>query len=262
MPVDRPSPTYQRFLQALSARARQAEVELLITGLDSSMAYGAEGRVPTAWPVDGLIALDAGKAMNRFREDSRNDDTPIAIIGLETFANADSVAWDLVGASREAVERMIAGGARRIVHLTPSWVYEGYPREQRRRGYREAMEAAGLDTLFVPVADDTSRAAEAAFRGFTSVDAVFAFNDTYAIGAARALLAHGRRIPEDCAVWGFGDYPEGADFRVPLSTLRIPLEPIVERAWEWLMERIANPALDPRLELLPMDLVERASTRV
>ncbi len=261
MPVDRPTPTYQRFLQAISARAREGGVELLITGLDSSMAYGAEGKAPTAWPVDGLIALDAGRAMTRFREDPANDGTPLAIIGLEQFANSDSVAWDLLGGAREAVARMIRAGARRPVHVTPRWVFDGYLREQRRRGYTEAVLEAGLEPRFVVVDGETSRDAEAAMRNEDIPDAVFGFNDTYAIGAARAVLAAGAKIPDDCLVWGFGDYPEGPDFRVPISTLGVPLEAVLDRAWSWLMERIEIPSLPPRLELIPMDIIERDSSR-
>ena len=265
MPVDRPAPNYQRFLQAISARAREGGYELLITGLDSSMAYGAEGRTPTAWPVDGLIALDAGRAMTRFREDPANDGTPLAIIGLERFANSDSVAWDVAGGARDVVGRMIRAGARRVIHVTPRWIFEGYPREQRRRGYGEALAEAGLEPHFVTVDGETSRDAEIATAAYLEAngvpDAVFGFHDAYAIGAARAVLAAGAAIPEDCAVWGFGDYPAGLDFRVPISTLSIPLEAALDRAWEWLMARIEEPGLPSRLESMPMGVIERDSSR-
>lgn len=265
MPVDRPAPNYQRFLQALSARAREGEYELLITGLDSSMAYGAEGRLPTAWPVDGLIALDAGRAMARFREDPANDGTPLAIIGLERFANSDSVAWDVAGGAREAVGRMIRSGAKRIVHVTPRWIFEGYPREQRRRGYSEAIAEAGLEPDFVIVEGETSRDAEIAMAASVTAsgvpDAVFAFHDACAIGAGRAVLATGATIPGDCLLWGFGNYAEGLDFRVPISTLGIPLEAAFDRSWTWLMARIEDPLLPSRLELIPMDVIERDSSR-
>ncbi len=92
-------------------------------------------------------------------------------------------------------------------------------------------------------------------------EAAFGFHDAYAIGAARTALAAGAAIPEDCLILGFGDYPQGLDFRVPISTLGIPLESSLDRAWEWLMSRIEEPHLPSRFELIQMDTIERESSR-
>lgn len=265
VPLERPNLTYLWFLQAIDAKAKASGYDILITGIEGTLAYGAQGKTPYVWPVDGLIAVDAGKAVRVFREDARNDSIPVAIFGLELFDNTDSVSWDLMKAAREVTERLIAKGCRRIVHVTLDWILNDYPREQRRRGYSEAMEAAGLTPEFVSVTGESSSASEDAVTAYLKdhsvPDAIFGATDALAIGSTRAVMAKGGSVPQDCKVWGFGDLPEGKDFRVPLSTIRIPISAVVEQAWDWLIERVDAPETEGRRALLEMELVERESSR-
>src|ERR1700691_770703 len=84
--------------------------------------------------------------------------------------------------------------------------------------------------------------------------ALFAYNDISAIGAIRALLEHGLRVPQDVSVMGFDDIP-GAAFHTPsLTTVRQPLERMGEVAAQSLLERIeglkeypAEIAIEPEL---------------
>lgn len=265
IPVDRIVPTYMRFLKAINAKARESGYDLMITGLDSSMAYAAEGRPPNVWPVDGVIAVDAGKSIEVFRADPQNDKTPVVVLGLETFSNSDAVSWDVAAGAKASTQMLIASGCRRIVHVTLDWVIANFPREQRRKGYTEAMVAAGLKPEFLEVADESRAAAEASVLALlgkgTAPDAFFCFTDVLAVGTVRALLNSGIQVPNDCQVCGFGNYPDGEDYRVPLTTLQIPVESIVDQAWQWLMGRIQNPNLERRLALLPMVSIERDSTK-
>jgi DNA-binding LacI/PurR family transcriptional regulator len=265
MPLDRPVITYMRYLQLFSELAGRAGYDLMITGLTAEMAMTPERPLPVSFPVDGIISLDAGKAMETFRKDPQNDETPVVILGYEEVANGDSVAWDVSGAAREATQALIRAGAERIVHVTLDWILERFPREKRRTGYREAMEEAGLEPEYVGVQGETSARAEEAVLAYVQEkgvpDAIFGFTDPLAIGAARAVQGLGVQVPEACIVWGFGDFPEGEDFRVPLSTIRAPLAAIASQAFEWLLDRIEHPERESRQVVLPMELVRRASTR-
>jgi DNA-binding LacI/PurR family transcriptional regulator len=266
MPVDRPNITFLKYLQAINARAHEENYDLLITGLDASMAYTGEGRQPNIWPVDGVISLDAGKAIRTFREDRQNDDVPVAVLGLEEYLNSDRVSWDIVDAARQVTRLLIARGCTSILHVTMDWVLDNFPREQRRRGYTEAMAEGNLAPSFLAVNAETSHAAASAVSDYIKKNgvpqAIFAFTDTLAIGAARAVFESGSSVPEECVIWGYGDYPESEDFRVPLSTIRIPMREVVDQAWTWLMERIEAPLAENRLSLISMELIERKSTQV
>jgi LacI family transcriptional regulator len=90
-------------------------------------------------------------------------------------------------------------------------------------------------------------------------DAIICGNDQTAIGAMRELQAAGIRVPADIAVVGFDDMRLSALLAPPLTTIRQPMRLLGERACSRLLQRIADPALPPRVERLPTELVIRES---
>ncbi len=261
MPIDRPNLTYLRTLQVLSRETKKGEYDMMVVGVDAQLAYSAEGRLPYQWPVDGIISLDAGKAVKAYRDIPGNDITPVVILGLEEFVNGDAVSWDVLEGSKEATRRLIAEGRKRILHVTLDWILRDFPREQRRRGYTEAMEEAGLVPEFLTIPAETSSATRLAMEDYltshAAPDGCTCFTDALAVGVASALGHHSIPIPEGCRIWGFGNYPEAEDYRVPISTMHSPLEDVVHQAWTWLRERIDDPTIPTRVVNLPMILVDR-----
>jgi LacI family transcriptional regulator len=75
--------------------------------------------------------------------------------------------------------------------------------------------------------------------------ALFAFNDISAIGAIRALLEAGRRVPEDVSVVGFDDIQSAAFQNPALTTVRQPLRQMGIIAAETLLRRINAPTKAP-----------------
>lgn len=90
-------------------------------------------------------------------------------------------------------------------------------------------------------------------------DAVVCGNDQMAIGAMRELIAGGLRVPGDVAVVGFDDIYPGIVIAPSLTTVHQPMRLLGERACSRLLERIADPSLPSRVELLPTELVVRES---
>lgn len=70
--------------------------------------------------------------------------------------------------------------------------------------------------------------------------ALFAYNDSLAIGAIRAIHEAGLRVPEDISVVGFDDILSAAYCIPPLTTVRQPLEKMGEIAARTLLDRIEN----------------------
>jgi LacI family transcriptional regulator len=90
-------------------------------------------------------------------------------------------------------------------------------------------------------------------------DAIICGNDQTAIGAMRELQAAGIRVPADIALVGFDDMSLSALLAPPLTTIRQPMRLLGERACSRLLQRIADPALPTRAELLPTELIIRES---
>ncbi len=91
--------------------------------------------------------------------------------------------------------------------------------------------------------------------------ALFAFDDASAIGAIRALLDAGLRVPEDVSVVGFDDIQNAAYHNPRLTTVRQPLREMGQIAARVLLERINNPELsDGTFVVVDPELIVRDST--
>jgi LacI family transcriptional regulator len=93
-------------------------------------------------------------------------------------------------------------------------------------------------------------------------DGVFCFNDGIAAGAMEAILEAGLRIPQDVAVIGAGNVRYSNLLRVPLSTIDQDSSRIGASAAELLLEEmLSSTPMRPRTVMMPLQLVERESTR-
>jgi DNA-binding LacI/PurR family transcriptional regulator len=176
-----------------------------------------------------------------------------------------------VGAARAATEHLIGIGRKRIAVIGAHPVSQDDIRSAnlRIRGYREALDAAGIpyDPALVRVAAPWHREnGVAAMRQLLAesvhFDSVFTFNDTLGLGALRALGEAGVRVPEDVALIGFDNIDE-ARFSVPSMTSVDPgRDEIATVAVQLLIDRInakGTPA-PPRQVLAKYAVVEREST--
>jgi LacI family transcriptional regulator len=75
---------------------------------------------------------------------------------------------------------------------------------------------------------------------------------------ARAL---GLAVPQDLSVIGFDNIPESALSHPPLTTIDQSIQEMGYQATRLLIERIADPLLEPVHRTLPTELVVRQSCR-
>jgi LacI family transcriptional regulator len=93
-------------------------------------------------------------------------------------------------------------------------------------------------------------------------DGIFCFNDPSALGAMRAILEAGLRIPQDLAVVGCGNLSYSDFLRIPLSSVDQANETIGRLAAE-LALKIAHKKVQvrPKIEFVHPHLVVRASSQ-
>ena len=202
--------------------------------------------------------------------DALNVSYPLVLLGERIFGGpVDHVTMRNVEAARAATEHLISRGRRRIAVIG---AHEGEiigSAGLRLRGYREALDAAGIpfDPALVSYTTLWHRANGAmAMRELLATgvqfDAIFGLNDTLALGAMRVLQESGLSVPRDVAVMGFDDLDE-AQYSLPaLSTISPGQAEIAETAVSVLLERIRNPELQapPREYLAEFSVVPREST--
>jgi LacI family transcriptional regulator len=91
---------------------------------------------------------------------------------------------------------------------------------------------------------------------------VFGANDAMAIGCMRQIKEAGLRIPEDVAIVGFDDIEMSALVEPRLTTVRVFKEELGRLALERLVEMIHAKSNKIVTTLVPVELVERESTKV
>jgi DNA-binding LacI/PurR family transcriptional regulator len=90
--------------------------------------------------------------------------------------------------------------------------------------------------------------------------ALVCYNDISAIGAIRALMNHGLRVPEDVSIVGFDDILSAAYHNPSLTTIRQPLQHMGGVAARILLQRIRGQAAFPDAVPILPELVIREST--
>jgi DNA-binding LacI/PurR family transcriptional regulator len=196
---------------------------------------------------------------------------PIVLLGERIFAGpTDHVTMQNVEAAKAGTEYLLGLGRRRIAVIG---AHEGEvvgSAGLRLQGYRQALEEAGIpfDPRLVGYAGLWHRqngaiATRRLVESGADFDALFAFNDTLALGAMRTLQEAGIRIPGQVSVLGWDDTDE-AQYSLPsLTTIDPGVPEIVETAVRLLTERIGVPAGergDPQEVYAAFRIVEREST--
>ena len=228
--------------------------------------------------LDGLIVVALPVEDEQVRA-VRREGLPTVLVDVE-HEGLSSVAVDNVAGGELATRHLLERGHTRIAYVGDGPVSPlGFTSsEPRVRGYRRALEAAGLEVderlvWRAPIDPDRpwrgphnrvdARAGVAGLlRGPAPPTAVFAASDLQAVGALEAAREAGARVPEDLAVIGFDD-TELADI-VGLTTVRQSLERSGAEGTGLLLAALAGDldALEGRVALgLPLEVVERRTSR-
>ena len=177
---------------------------------------------------------------------------------------ADCVLADDRSGAREAVEHLIAHGHRRIACLSDS--EDLYTARERRAGYRDALDAAGIpgDDELARAGSHDAGAAERYTRALLELaperrpTAIFSANNRNTIGALRAL----KEWPREVALVGFDDFELADLVSTPVTVVRSHPSRLGEAAASLAFERLGGDDGPARRVVLPTELVPRGSGEV
>ena len=184
----------------------------------------------------------------------------VAFIGRHHVAG-DAILPDNVGGARQLAQHLIGLGHREV------GVISGPPllttTRDRLSGFTGALRQAGVELAPDRIVygdftrDSGAAAALELLDRHPDLTAIFAMNDQMAIGALAALHQRGVPVPEQVSVAGFDDIPSSRDVTPALTTVRVPMAEMGQRAFELTLESARS---ELRIEHLPCDLIPRAST--
>jgi LacI family transcriptional regulator len=177
----------------------------------------------------------------------------------------DSLTIQNCRGAKEMVTHLISLGHKRIGIIKGS--PRNYDAAERLRGYRTALREAGItpDPSLELVGSFTEAGGYAATMELLSMtvrpSAIFAANDSMAIGALSALRESGVQVPEEMAVAGFDDIPLARYMDPPLSSVHVPIWELGARAVELLLHGVTHKNDHARRrERVSTELVIRRST--
>jgi len=183
----------------------------------------------------------------------------VVVVGRHR-ASFDGVLPDNIGGARRMTKRLVEMGHERIGVIAGPAVLTTI--EDRLRGVREELAAAGLSLPDERIVysnfdrDGGYGAVSQLMQASPDVTAIFALNDTMAVGALVGLRDQGVDVPGAISVVGFDDIPTVRDVTPALTTVHLPMEQMGARAMRL---AVKPPAKQPRRVGMPATIVERDS---
>ncbi|WP_432492356.1 LacI family DNA-binding transcriptional regulator [Kineococcus auxinigenes] len=162
---------------------------------------------------------------------------------------------------RLATEHLLGLGHETVVHVGGPATWR--PAVLRERGWRTALRAAGARVVEPVRGEWSARSGYEATRELLTrapFTALFAANDSTAIGAGRALHEAGLHVPGDVSLVGFDDLPEVEFLQTPLSSVRQDIAGVAHLAVELLVGAMAGEPAPDGAAPVHAELVVRASS--
>lgn len=254
---------FSELIRGMDLAARRARLHLLVSSSHGSPAETAQALRTLQGRVDGLLVMSP-HADAPLLADNLPDFVPTVLMNTRVAdARYPALIVDNYAGAYAMVAHLVARGFRRIALIAGP--EQNFDAQQRRNGYEQALAALLPGSRpFVLPGDFTEAAGYAAAQALTAaterVDAIFAANDAMAIGCLFALNEAGLRVPQDLALVGFDDVPTARFLSPPLTTVRLRIAELGERAMARLIGLIESPEhAEGAAEVLACELVVRQS---
>lgn len=264
-------PFFADVAKAISSEARKHGYSLFISSSDEDPELEAqEIRQLLARQVDVLVVASAQRSAEFFRQLDTQKTRYILIDRRFSGHSANFVGVDDEAVGALATSHLIEQGCSRIAHIRGPEVSTAVG---RLKGYQQALTAHHRKPLKEYVVSLGSSGDHVGDRGGYEAarrllelknrpDGIFCFNDPTALGAMRAILDAGLRIPEDVAVIGCGNLSYSDFLRIPLSSVDQGSESIGKCAAALALNIGRKSAgAKPATELIRPQIVIRASSR-
>lgn len=271
------NPFFQRMMREIERGLAMRGYKLLIQDVGGKNEMEAAIQLVQDNNLCGLILM--GGYFVYSKEDFARLGAPCVLLTVRAAVDVDPALYSSVTVDDEqegfrAVDSLIQMGHTRIGFLYHFAYEENTPNSLRYRGYLHALQQHGIPFDHSLVAgEDESRAAvfsEGGFRtGFRmtqqlmaknpDMTAIFAFSDVLAVGAAKAVLTAGKRIPEDMSIIGFDGIDAAEFFHPSLDTVYQPATEMAMSCVSLLSDMIGGQ--DGRHMICPCTLLRRGSTQ-
>jgi LacI family transcriptional regulator len=260
-------PFYAKIVEGISNESRERGYSVILCSSHGKADVELQlFRLLRAKRVDGMLIYPAQED-DRYIDELRNISIPFVFLNRHTDAlQSDHVINDNIHGTFSAVSELINRGYRQITYVCAKPMASSG--EERIEGCRKAIRQHGLppECLTILTCEETIQSCYNLVKGTVrdrthQMDALFLWDDKLAIGAIKALLEEGKRIPKDVAVVGYDDI-EIAEYMYPsLTTVRQPTYQIGQTATRILLDKLeSNEELELQQVILKPELIVRDTT--
>lgn len=257
---------FSELLRGIDQEAQRANHSLLVSSSHhDSRGIGAAVRAMRG-RVDGLMVMAPDVEAPLLADVLPHGVPTVLLNGPSVDAEAHEITVDNFGGARAMTRHLLTNGHRRIGFIAGA--ARNHEASERERGHHAALREAGIAIdPALEVRGDFSE--DGGWRGARELltrarrpSVIFAANDAMAVGALSALREAGITVPDEVAVAGFDDIPVARFLNPPLTTVRVGIAALGERAASLLLTALAErspPGAAPRRAVLPAELVIRDS---
>jgi LacI family transcriptional regulator len=260
------NPFFAPVVRGAESTARKAGYRVLLCNSEGDLRLEREYIEDlVAHRVEGLLLAPASDRSRSSILSLLRGGFPLVLIDRALpDADCDLIVSDNVQGARRLIEHLIAIGHREIAHVSDA--EDTSTGRERLRGYREALEAAGIPfqpELVIRTTVDRIggyRAAQEILARDPLPTAIFAVNNMTAVGTMEALRERGLSVPKDMGLVCFDDVEHLAVLSPILTVIDQPAETFGSLGVQLLLERMSGKASSrPRRIILQTDLIVRQS---
>ena len=261
-PQEMYSEFFPELIKGLEKAARHHGSNILLAGTDGKQKTVQKIARSLFGKVDGLIFATPeieDNVLDRVTSHVPN----VWVNHVKEDGSGTAVVTDNICATRVMIDHLYEQGARKIVFINGP--QDHYEARERQRGVIDALKHHGLEPAMLLPGDFTEQggylAGQELLRSGREFDAIFAANDVTAIGCMSAMNQVGLFAPKDFLLAGFDCIPLSGYVTPRLTSMRVNVRQMGERAIHLLMEKIAGNLDDDFCESRHPELVVRESTQ-
>jgi DNA-binding LacI/PurR family transcriptional regulator len=249
----------EKFIQKLQAIGKQV---LIFTAAPDQTV---DDLLPSAlqYQVDALIVTSATLFSKALYDCSRSGTAVVLFSRYMEGGFVSSVSCDNLAAGRMVADFLLDAGHHRLAYMAGD--PDSSTNRDRQQGFMTQLwERGAAKPLIVENNRYTYDAGYAAalrlLKRSDPPDAIFCSSDGLALGTIDAARELGIAIPDQLSVVGFDDIPMAGWNAYSLTTVRLPVEEMIDATIQLALEQISG-ASAPVAKWFPGTLIQRTSTR-
>ncbi|MDX0016944.1 substrate-binding domain-containing protein [Sinorhizobium meliloti] len=255
------NPFYPMVLDALAKQLQLSGKQLIVYALPANEDIDSVTEQILATRPAAVIVTSALLTSGMARACRQHQIKVVLLNRIQRNIKINSIACDNYGGAQDVARLFLMKDKKRIGFI--GGIANTSTHVERARGFKDMLNEAG-QALHAEAAGNFSyhvayAAAVTLFSDRYAPDALFCCNDIMGLAAIDAARERGMRVGEDVAIVGFDDIPMAGWTSYRLTTIRQPIERMIQEALDVIADETIGPSDEGSVRILRGKLVLRSS---